>query len=95
MARTMSETDPLVVGLQTAALRFPLSAVGIPLPKAPDLTLLHRHDSLWRLYLDRVLECQDESHLTNSAVSIGIRDALGMHASLAPKLNAQLALAGA
>lgn len=92
MARSMSESDPLIEGVEAAATRFPLSSVGIPLKEPADLALLQRSDSLWRLYLDRVLERQDVSRLDSPAVRAGVRDALGMHSHLAPKLAAQLAL---
>jgi hypothetical protein len=93
MARTMSDTDPLLAGLQKVARRFPLSSVGIPLEDAPELSLLHRHEGLWRFYLDRVLERQDAARLSDPAVAAGVKDALGMHRQLAPKLSAQFALA--
>jgi hypothetical protein len=94
MARAMGEDDPLVKGLQMAAARFPLSAVGIPLASEADvdLRLVRRHAGLWRVYVDRVLERQDEARMRDPAVSAGVRDALGLHAALAPRLGAKLAL---
>jgi hypothetical protein len=93
-ARSMSPDDPLVMGLESAARRFPLSGVGVPLAEPlPDLTLLHRHPGLWRLYLDRVIERQDTSRLRDSQVARAVADALGEHAhTLAPKIAASLAL---
>lgn len=95
MARSMSESDPLIQELEVMAMRFPLSSVGIALSQPPDLALLKRNDSLWRLYVDRVLERQDVSRLASPEVSAAVRDALGMHPQLAPKLAAQLALSAA
>lgn len=95
LARSLSEGDPLAEVLEAAALRFPLSGVGITLKEPPDLALLQGHASLWRLYLDRVIERQDGSRLNDPAVCAGIRDSLGLHPELASKLAAQLALAAA
>lgn len=92
MARSLSDSDPLIQELELVARRFPLSSVGIALKEPPDLALVQRSDSLWRLYLDRVLERQDVSRLASPAVRVAVRDALGMHPQLAPKLAAQLAL---
>lgn len=92
MARSMSDSDPLIQELELVARRFPLSSVGIALKEPPDLAPLQRHDSLWRLYLDRVLERQDVSRLASPAVRVAVSDALGMHPELAPKIAAQLAL---
>lgn len=92
MARAISDTDPMISGLERVATSFPLSSVGIDPHLPADLTLLQRHPSLWGLYLDRVLERQDESRLSHPAVQRGIRDALGMHGGLAPRLSAKLAL---
>lgn len=92
MARSLSDSDPLIQELELVARRFPLSSVGIALKEPPDLALVQRSDSLWRLYLDRVLERQDVSRLASPAVRVAVRNALGMHSQLAPKLAAQLAL---
>lgn len=92
LARSISETDPMITALERIATAFPLSSVGIPPHLPPDLTLLQRHPVLWGLYLDRILDRQDESRLLNEAVRHGVRDALGLHSSLAPKLAAKLAL---
>ncbi|WP_395737188.1 hypothetical protein [Prosthecobacter sp.] len=93
MARSMSDSDPLVTGIEQAAVRFPLSSVGIALKSAPDLMPLRRHDGLWRLYLDRIIERQDASRLDDAHTSLAVADALGDHAlSLAPKLAARLSL---
>ncbi|MEQ1748679.1 MAG: hypothetical protein ABL974_04615 [Prosthecobacter sp.] len=94
LALSMSPEDPLVADLETAARRFPLSGIGIPLSEPlPDLSLLHRHPGLWRLYFDRVIERQDNSRLRDSQVARAIQDALGEHSlELAPKIAASLAL---
>lgn len=92
MARAVSDTDPLVAGLEAAAVSFPLSSVGIPLAAEASLAPLQRSGVLWRLYLDRILEQQDDSRLHSPAVRAGIRDALGLHPQLAPRLAAKLAL---
>ncbi|WP_395752344.1 hypothetical protein [Prosthecobacter sp.] len=96
MARSMSDSDPLVTGIEQAALRFPLSSVGIALKNSPDLLSLRRHDGLWRLYIDRIIARQDALRLEDASTALAVADALGEHAhSLAPKLAARLALASA
>lgn len=86
-AKSLSAGDPLVAGLSAIALRFPLSSVGMgPLPLPLDLAPLKRHPRLWRLYIDRVIERQDESRLTDPELKAAVRDALGAYHSLAPRL---------
>jgi hypothetical protein len=94
MARAMGDDDPLVKGLQLAAARFPLSSVGMPLDREPDvdLRLVRRSKALWRMYVDRIIEWQDEGRLRDPAVAAGVRDALGLHTKLAPRLAARLAV---
>lgn len=94
MARSMSDSDPLVSGIEAAASHFPLSSVGITLQESPDLMPLRRHDGLWQLYIDRIIERQDASRLDDEPTRLAIADALGGHAlTLAPRLAAKLALA--
>lgn len=95
LARSISEADPLITCLERVATSFPLSTVGIPTHLPPDLTLLQRHPGLWALYLDRILDAQDETRIAHPAVQRGIQDALGMHSSLAPRLAAKIALLAA
>lgn len=93
MARSMSDSDPLVSGIEAAAKQFPLSSVGIALQESPDLMPLRRHAGLWQLYIDRIIERQDASRLHDAHTRLAVANALGEHAfSLAPKLAARLAL---
>ncbi|QIF04731.1 hypothetical protein G5S37_25425 [Roseimicrobium sp. ORNL1] len=86
-AKSLSADDPLVLGLSAIGLRFPLSSVGMgPLPLPLDLAPLKRHPQIWRWYVDRVIERQDESRLTDPEVKAAVRDALGAHHSLAQRL---------
>jgi hypothetical protein len=86
-AKSLSADDPLVSGLSAIGLRFPLSSVGMgPLPLPLDLALLKRRPQIWRLYIDRVIERQDESRLADPEVKAAVHDALGAHHSLAPRL---------
>jgi hypothetical protein len=94
LARSISETDPLIICLERVATSFPFSSVGIPTHLPPDLSLIQLHPALWSLYLDRILEAQDETRVAHPAVLSGIRDALGMHTTLAPRLAAKITLLG-
>jgi hypothetical protein len=86
-AKSLSPEEPLVAGMPALALRFPLSSVGMgELPMPVDLSLLKQHGGLWRLYLDRVIERQDATRLSDPDVQAAVRDALGSHATLAPRL---------
>jgi hypothetical protein len=95
VARAVSEDDPLLAGLSQVAARFPLSSVGIALEQASDLTLIRSHRGLWQLYVDRILERQDVSLASDPEVKAALREALGLHRSLAPKLASHLSLAAA
>ena len=86
-AKSLSPHDPLVQGMPALGVRFPLSSVGMgELPLPVDLTLLKRHRGLWHLYIDRVIEHQDASRLADPEVKAAVRDALGSHVTLAPRL---------
>ena len=95
MTRAVNEEDSLLDGLQETGLRFPLSSVGMDLTAAPDITLLPEHQGLWRLYIDRIVERQDASRLSDARVGAAVRDALGTHPELAPRLAMKLSLQSA
>lgn len=91
MARALSEHDPLVRVIESAAARFPLSGIGIRRQAAP----AELPDDPWlrRLFLDRVIERQDEAALAAPSVRAAVVDALGEHARrFAPRLAAGLVL---
>lgn len=92
LARSMGETDPMVGAMERLAMQFPLSTVGIPSSLPPDLSVIRSQPVIWGLYLDRVLERQDESRIIGPEMQEAVRSALGTHVTLAPKLSAQLAL---
>jgi hypothetical protein len=86
-AKSLSENDPLFLGMPALAVRFPLSSVGMgALPEPIDISSLKRHKSLWKLYVDRVMERQDDSRLSDPEVNAAVRNALGTHASLSPRM---------
>lgn len=92
-ARALGPEDPLVTGCESTASLFPLSSVGIPLSNLADIQLLRTHPIIWQLYVDRVIERQDDRRLEDPACRRAVADALGEHGySLAPKLAARLAL---
>lgn len=94
LARSASESDPLVSALEHVAVQFSLSTVGIPPCLPPEVSLLQADPHLWQLYLDRILERQDDSRLIGPDIGRDIRNVLGLHDSLAPRLAAKLALLG-
>lgn len=93
LARSISPQDPLVACLQEVAAHHPLSSVGVPLAgPPPSLGALWEHPGLRQLYVDRVVERQDHARLADPAVCQAVREVLGAHAHLAPKLASHIAL---
>lgn len=90
LARAASPGDPLVGMLLAWASRWPLSSVGIK-----DLVVSGPCDwlddpCLRQLYADRILAEQDLTRLTEPRACDAVRESLGRHLELAPKVAASL-----
>ena len=87
----LADADPVLVSLRRMAWTWPLSGVGVPWPEewgSPDLRAIQGHPGLWRLYLDRVIQCGAKSNLRDESTQIAIRERLGNHPELAVRLPA-------
>ncbi len=80
MARARSEDDPLVKVMRELAATFPLSAVGMELPLAPDSSVL-RHAGLRQLLAERALEKADHTSLADPLIAGLVRSKLGAYAA--------------
>jgi hypothetical protein len=83
LARAASPDDALVEALARLATAWPLSSVGEKLADA-DVSPFIDHPSLRLLYVDRILEQDDASRLSDVRVRAAVREAIGAHAELAP-----------
>lgn len=91
LARAASPEDPLVHALQRWAQQWPLSSVGmsgIVVEHAPGWLT---DPCLRQLYVDRILLEQDESRLADPGTREVIRESIGRHSELSPKLADLLA----
>lgn len=92
LARGIAENDPLVVGLRAVAARWPLSSVGVTgLPEVDGPAPFIEHPGLRRLYVDRIIERNDVSRLTDRRARAAVLEAIGGMPELAtPSLIAAL-----
>jgi hypothetical protein len=82
-ARAVAQDDPLVAALLELARAWPLSSVGVPgVPRPLDLTHVWSHPSLRQLYVDRVIERQDNERLNDPATAGAVVAAVGAHGEL-------------
>jgi hypothetical protein len=88
-AARLSPDDVLVHELRRLAREWPLSSAGVPeLDPPPDLSAVMRHPGLRCLYTDRLIASSDRSLLKDPAATNAVREAVGAHPELAPKLAA-------
>src|SRR4051812_4786829 len=90
LTRHLSNGDPLVQQLKTLAAAWPLSSVGIPDLRQPNLDSFINNSTLVRLYADRIIAAGDTSRLGNPSIDDLLRADLGIHHNLAPELAAKL-----
>jgi hypothetical protein len=90
LARHLSGGDPLVQHMERIANDWPLSSIGMSALKNPDLSAIHAHPALARLYADRIFAERDISRLGNPIIDDWLRRDLGMHRDLAPALAQRL-----
>lgn len=90
LARAASPDDPLVAILKLWGEQWPLSSVGMAVTVSGPLDWLSE-PCLRQLYVDRIVAEQDESRLADEATRQAVRQTLGRHHQLAPKLASHLA----
>jgi hypothetical protein len=86
LARGLSDDDPLVLALLKLAHEWPLSSVGIANIGDIDIAAFIDDPCLRQLYVDRIIQRNDVSRLTDPRVSDVVREALGAYPELAPTI---------
>jgi hypothetical protein len=87
----LSQADPLVEELKELAAAWPLSSVGLPGLSKPAVDSFIEHESLRRLYADRIVASGDTSRVGyDPRVDQILRADLGIHQQLAPDLARRL-----
>ncbi len=74
-ARALSPSDPLVLNMQSTAMAWPFSAVGIDV----EGILATSHPSLQLAYADRVLAAHDRKRAAEPSLNLRLQAALGAH----------------
>ena len=86
LARGLSEDDPLVRSLMTLCRAWPLSSVGVANVGLIDIDTFIEDRCLRRLYVDRIIERNDQSRLGDPRVADVARETLGAYPELAPSI---------
>ena len=87
LARGLSEEDCLVTCLRALARSWPLSSVGAVKVGPVDPGRFIGNAALRQMYVDRIIETQDITRLSDARVATAVHQALGVHAeTLSPKL---------
>lgn len=92
-ASAVPREDPLMATLYGWAADWPLSSVGVPLDRPVDddaVASIVSDRSLLIMYIDRIVARKDLSRLSHPSVIEAIRAAIGIHADLAPEIQAAL-----
>lgn len=84
--RRQSHLDPLVGALEGVGRAWPLSSVGMPACGGGSVAEFAGDPSLLRLYVDRIEAEGDLTRLGVAAVDRMVRNDLGVHRALAPRL---------
>lgn len=96
LAMMLSESDPLCEVLEDLARRWPLSSVGMTFrePKEQSITVPVGAVGAWwsnaclrQLYLDRIIEREDVTRLSESCVAQSLRAVMGIHPDLWPQFD--------
>jgi hypothetical protein len=80
LAGGLATADPLVECLRELALEWPLSSVGIALPREARVEEFFDHPSLRAIYLDRIVRRRDASRLKEARVKEALAATLGIYA---------------
>jgi hypothetical protein len=90
LARSASESDPLLVHLRQWAADWPLSSIGVKGICPRNVAEIAAHPGLLQLYVDRMLAKKDWSRLESEPVKEAVRQSLGVHVSQWPELTETL-----
>lgn len=91
LARAASPDDPLVPIVDAWARHWPLSSVGMGALEITGSLDWLDDPCLRQLYVDRILAEQDESRLADPRTLEAVRESVGRHFHLVPRLAARLA----
>ncbi|MEO6594704.1 MAG: hypothetical protein ABIP94_08115 [Planctomycetota bacterium] len=83
LARGVAPDDPLLVRLRQLAQQWPLSSVGMVGLGSVDAGPVLAHPALTRVYVDRILRCNDQSRTSDPRVVRAIEAAIGEHRQFA------------
>lgn len=89
LAKTASQSDPLVNHLRMWGSEWPLSSVDMPEVELRNIEPLVNHAGLLALYVDRILARGDASRLAEPRVRVAARVAVGAFPELAGKLASE------
>ena len=85
LKRTTAE-DPILPVLVNFAKRWPLSSVGIPDTGVNQLPECYTIPSMFRAYVDRIIQREDVARCADQQVAKAVKAAIGDHRELAPCL---------
>ena len=84
----IADGDPLLLYIENVALSVPLSSIGIPLSKEPQLDTINMHKGLQQLHAERVVSLTDHERSKIPSVSSTIHRLVGgHHKTLSPTLT--------
>jgi MoxR-vWA-beta-propeller ternary system domain bpX4 len=82
LARGLSHDHPFVTSLLTVARQWPLSSVGVRDIGPVDVQAFWGNPCLQQLYVDRLIERQDDQRLMDPTVRQAVRAAVGIYPEL-------------
>lgn len=92
LIKRLSANDPLLGHLLRIAGNWPLSSVGLPVETLSRIDPFIGQPALCALYVDRILETEDLSRLSDPRVREAVGAALGAFPDLSPRVAAHLGL---
>ncbi|MFK7820600.1 MAG: hypothetical protein AB8G99_17905 [Planctomycetaceae bacterium] len=90
LAVLASADDPLLIEIIKLLKPWPLSSVGIEIPNTDVWHPAFQHNSLQRMFIDRIIARQDKRRMKDPKVAAAIRSSLGVHTHLVPAVSADL-----
>ena len=77
VAKGLAPQDPLVKQIQSAAIQWPFSSVGMKVEGELNTNVIMQNACLRRVYIDRIIEARDKNRCNNKLVNEYIKEALG------------------